>query len=87
MSGASADSYCIPRENDENIHQVTRQPLPGPDQWPVPPHLHLCDGGKAWPVHVLMGGGNPYLFLWERRAVCAAEQLTDTERPVRTREA
>lgn len=57
-------SICTPCENDENVHQFTHQPLPDPRYWPVPPHVHLCKVGDAWPLHRLMGGGNPYLYLW-----------------------
>lgn len=54
---------CTPCENDESIHQWTHQPLPESAYWPVPRHIHLCKMGDAWPVHRLMGGGNPYLHL------------------------
>jgi hypothetical protein len=57
-------SICTPCENDENVHQWTHQPLPDPACWPVPLHVHLCKRGATWPLHRLMGGGNPYLYLW-----------------------
>ncbi|MGW0780293.1 hypothetical protein [Streptomyces sp. NPDC002913] len=56
---------CIPCENDETIHHFTHQPLPDPAYWPVPRHIHLCKISEAWPVHSLMGGGNPYMYLWD----------------------
>lgn len=61
-----APRICVPCENDETIHHWSHQPLPDPRHWPVPRHLHLCKLGEAWPVHSLMGGGNPYLFLWNK---------------------
>ncbi|MFD7185472.1 hypothetical protein ACFV90_36620 [Streptomyces sp. NPDC059904] len=57
---------CIPCENDETVHHWTHQPLPEPHYWPVPRHLHMCKDGDAWPLHVLMGGGNPFLYLWKK---------------------
>lgn len=60
-------NICTPCENDENVHQWSHQPLPDPAYWPVPRHLHMCKLGDAWPLHSLMGGGNPYLYLWDKK--------------------
>lgn len=68
-------SICVPCENDETIHQITRQPLPDPAHWPVPQHMHLCEDSKRWPVHSLMGGGNPYMFLWDKQRKSEADSV------------